>query len=106
MKKYVVLLIVLCGFYAGCKEPQPELHTIEISQTAFKPDEISVASGDSVRWINKDYFHHNVVESGQMQWKSDTLTKGDHFTVKAKQSVTYQCTLHPDMEGRITVSKP
>ncbi len=86
--------------------PQPTVeispNTVEISNFAFNPSEITVKKGTTVTWINKDTATHKI--------KSDTFNSEDlnqggtfNFTFENTGSFDYVCGIHPSMTGNIKV---
>jgi plastocyanin/mono/diheme cytochrome c family protein len=79
---------------------------ISMDGTAFEPRELEVKAGETVVWINKDPFPHNVssasggIHSGDLdpdrQWQFRPTRPGTY---------SYVCTLHPGMNGRLIVTK-
>lgn len=80
--------------------------TVTMDGTAFAPATFTVKLGDTVTWMNKDPFPHNVTSSSggfrskdlapDAQWKFRTTRAG---------TFRYVCTLHPGMEGTLVVSR-
>jgi plastocyanin len=91
-------------------------HQVVIDGMAFHPKLVHVRPGDTITWLNKDMFVHNVT-AGAAQAGSGTHSgahsgahSGDlapgkswHYTVPAGGSFDYACTLHPVMTGRVEV---
>jgi plastocyanin len=77
---------------------------IEIKTFAFSPQEITVAPGTTVTWVNEDQTAHNVV-SGDGKFASSGLDTDDRFTFKFEHDgdFTYVCALHPHMIGKVHV---
>jgi plastocyanin len=79
--------------------------TIAMDGTTFTPNDLTVKVGETVTWINKDPFPHNVSSkaggfaSGDMdpdrQWQFHPTTAG---------AFPYVCTLHPGMQGTLHVT--
>lgn len=69
---------------------------------AFKPDSVTIASGDTVKWTNMDSAGHDV--SGT-DFKSSLLQKGDSYEHQFTKSGIYDyiCSVHPGMKGTIKV---
>jgi plastocyanin len=78
--------------------------TITIDGTTFEPDDITVEAGDTVAWINKDPFPHNV-SSSSGGFRSGELQPEERWTHRATARGTfrYVCTLHPGMTGVLHV---
>lgn len=77
---------------------------IGIDNFAFTPQEVTVAAGTTVRWVNHDDIPHVVAEVGQ-NWHSGPLDTDDKYEVKLDKpgAIDYFCTLHPHMTGKIIV---
>jgi plastocyanin len=70
----------------------------------FKPARTTVKVGQKVTWVNDESIPHNVVsEDGTL--RSDTFGKdGSYsFTPERAETIEYVCTLHPGMDGTLTV---
>jgi plastocyanin len=78
--------------------------TVDIDGTTFEPGAVTIALGQTVRWINKDPFPHNVTS------KAAGLHSGDldpdqayEFEATKRGTFDYVCTLHPGMRGVLRV---
>ena len=71
----------------------------------FVPPEITVAAGDTVTWTNEDTVGHDVTGDSFSSGDSGGLQNGDtfKFTFKKAGTFDYVCTVHPGMEGSVTV---
>ncbi len=67
----------------------------------FVPAEITVRKGDTVVWINRDIFVHNVAEFDNNKWQSTPLEKNQTWSKTITSSEDYFCTLHVVMKGKI-----
>jgi plastocyanin len=81
--------------------------TVVIKDFAYTPKTLTVAAGDSVRFINKDDEAHTVTLEGG-GFDSGGLDTGDGWTYRFTKpgKYTYFCTLHPYMRGTIVVQTP
>lgn len=78
--------------------------TVAIDGTRFQPDDLTITLGQTVEWVNRDPFPHNVAsKSGGFQsgdlapdqaWRLRPATRGDF---------QYVCTLHPTMKAVLHV---
>ena len=84
-------------------EKEGEVHTIEIKQMKFYPDEINAHMGDKIVWINKDIVEHDVTELSTKQWASSKLASGASWSLVVTRSENYYCNLHVVMRGKIIV---
>ena len=77
---------------------------VRIIDNAFRPQNLTVARGDVVRWVNSgDRTHTTTSNTGA--W-NQTLSPGDTFRRRFRQAGTfrYHCTIHSEMTARITVT--
>lgn len=75
--------------------------TVIIKSMQFEPAEMTVASGDTVVWINEDIVAHDVSSAPERTWFSDTLNRGDSFEKVIGDTLSYFCSIHPTMRGKI-----
>lgn len=85
-------------------ELRPKTHTVSMESMRFHPDELTVAVGETVVWVNDDLVPHTAtsaagrfdskeIEAGK-SWKHKFTRKGDFH---------YVCTLHRKMKGVLHV---
>jgi plastocyanin len=79
-------------------------HQVVIDGMAFTPKVVSVRPGDTVTWVNRDMFVHNVTAAAA-GIKSGDLKPGQAWrhTVRQGETFDYLCTLHPVMTGQVEV---
>lgn len=82
-----------------------EDHTNEIKGLAFNPEQITIRAGDTVTWVNQDSDRHRLAGDGI---ESRELPNKATFTAQFPEPghLTYHCTIHTYMEGRIVVLNP
>jgi plastocyanin len=76
--------------------------TVTIQGYAFRPGDVSVHPGGTVRWIWRDRSTpHNVSGPG---FRSRIIAHGS-FAVRFRRpgAFAYTCTIHPFMRGRVVV---
>ena len=83
--------------------------TVSIQDFFFDPDQITVAPGTTVTWVNEGEAPHTVTSTDGKELDSATLQPGDtySFTFKeddAGETYAYQCTIHPQMTASVRVS--
>lgn len=80
---------------------------IEIKDFMFSPPTITVKSGETITWINRDEEPHTIVSVGKKFPKSSALDTDQEFsiTVSAPGTYEYFCSVHPKMTGTIVVEK-
>ena len=70
----------------------------------YVPDSITVSVGDTVTWTNSDSVAHTVTgDNGEFD--SGTIEPGGQFsfTFETAGTITYHCTIHPNMKGTVIV---
>lgn len=97
---------------------RPSTHEIEIIDFAFDPPEKEVVIGDYVLWRNNGRRQHNIIsivpevnegeEPIEKTLNSPDLIAGNVFRYRFTElgDFYYECTLHPGMEGVISVVMP
>jgi plastocyanin len=82
-------------------------NTIEIKDFGFNPQTLTVKSGETITWINRDEEPHTVVSVGKKFQKSSALDTDEKFTITTGAPGTYEyfCSVHPKMTGTIVVEK-
>lgn len=78
-------------------------HQVEISGFAFIPKQLRVNVGDTITWTNKDIVPHDIIDSTDQKTISPDLATGEAFTFVVKNSMLYECGLHPSMKGKISI---
>ncbi len=80
--------------------------TVNIYNHAFDPAQLNVASGMTVRFVNKDTEPHTATADNDL-FDTGELEPGGSFKVyfEGSGTVTYHCKLHPDMKGSIVVGE-
>ncbi len=77
---------------------------IVISNFMFSPASLTVKSGSTVVWSNKDQEPHTVVSTDGL-FRSGALDTDESFSFKFEKPGTYRfaCSIHPQMVGTIIV---
>jgi len=83
----------------------PKTYEVAINNFAFNPAEITVHVGDSITWKNTDTMPHTASSTGNFD--TGTIPSGQLKTITMNKEGTfsYQCTLHPNMKGKVIVVK-
>src|SRR5215210_4197922 len=90
--------------------PTTEISAIDIfliEDNYFEPTDALVDPGTTLMWVNRGQEQHTVT-ADDGQFDSGVLNPGDSFltTVEGSGTLTYHCTLHPEMTGSIIVGSP
>ena len=86
-------------------DSKPASDTVVINAMQFTPAILNVRSGDTITWINRDLVDHNVKDTVNNLFYSDTLKNGQSFSWVVSGMADYICTIHPTMTGKIALSK-
>lgn len=78
---------------------------VKMANIQFSPASVTVKVGQTVKWVNNDSVDHNVTASSGATFTSNNFGQGGTYTFKATKAGTikYSCTIHPGMNGTITV---
>ena len=73
---------------------------------SFQPQALTVRTGDTIVWVNKDPFPHTATASDGT-FDSDQIAPGASWTwtVSGSGTIAYVCRFHPTMTGTVTVEK-
>jgi plastocyanin len=92
---------------APSRTPSVSDNTITIEKNTFNPATMTVKVGSTVRWYSKDEYPHNIGFTDKTFSTSTYLLVPSKptFSQRFNQAGTYNysCTIHPDMQGTITV---
>lgn len=94
----VVLLLAAAGADA-------KVWTVNIQGLEFVPGSVSIAQGDSVRWVNLDSVSHTSTSDTGI-WTSQTLVHNASYTRKFPDTgqFPYHCSIHVGMQATVTVT--
>jgi plastocyanin len=82
---------------------------VTMKDIKFSPASLTVKKGATVTWTNDDTVGHDVTKTGgpgpKFSSGTGNLKKGDTYkqTLSTPGQIKYVCTIHPGMEGTITV---
>ena len=115
----VVAAILAAGALSSCTSPnqgtasqsQSDGETIVVIEEkplpgSYMPKSVSVEAGSAVVFENKSPLPHNVVFEDPSLKDSKLMKTGESFSVNFKSTgeFSYVCTLHPVMQGVVSVS--
>ena len=75
-----------------------------LGNRAFMPDELDVAVGTTVTWMNTDSISHTSTSDANA-WNSGIVAPGGQFSFAFQTAGTFQyhCAIHPGMVGTVVV---
>lgn len=76
------------------------------SNLTFDPTAVTVKTGQVIQWTDTSSVPHNVTFDNNPEVTSKDMGQGDTWQVQITVPGTYayHCTIHPGMDGQITVS--
>ena len=100
----MVMVSMVAGVAAGAAKPRPATHTVTIEGTKFSPADLTVSTGDSIVWVNKDPFPHTATSTtGGFDSRAIAPGKSWKYVAKKTSDFPYACTIHPSMTGTLHV---
>ena len=89
---------------ARAADVAPRVHTVLIEGMRYQPEELTVAAGDTVVWINRDMVPHTAT-SASGRFDSSEIAPGKSWThtVRTTGEFAYICTYHPLMKAVLRV---
>jgi plastocyanin len=102
---FVISLASLKGTPAGdlaAVRSGPDV--VNIGAFQFAPEQVSVAAGAPITWVNTDASPHQITITGKPQ-KTPILLKGQSASLTIAEPGTYDyiCGLHPRIKGKIEI---
>jgi plastocyanin len=84
--------------------PVQDARSVGIGDNFFDPPDVAVEPGSTITWTNNGAMPHTVT-ADDGSFDSGVLNPGDSYTVAfdGQGTVTYHCTIHPEMRGSVTV---
>lgn len=91
-----------CGGGSGGGGSGVKTNAVDAVDNKFEPVTAEIEVGDTVTWTFKGKAAHNVSGPG---FRSKTVKTGTFaHTFNSAGTVSYQCTVHPGMTGKVKVS--
>lgn len=99
----IAMAVAVTASDAASRDAKPQVHTVLIEGMRFQPEGLTVASGDTVVWINRDMVPHTATSPGQFD--SGEIAAGTSWThvVRDTGEFAYICTYHPLMKAVLRV---
>jgi plastocyanin len=98
----LLLSALACGRSPAA--PPPVVHTVTIEMMRFTPETLTVRTGDTVVWVNKDMFPHTATAAGG-GFDSGSIASGESWSQRLTSAgeYPYVCSLHPPMKAVLRV---
>jgi plastocyanin len=78
---------------------------IKMEKLGFVPAEVSAHVGDTIEWINADFVAHTATARDGAWDVLIPVKTTKSIVLKAEGVVDYYCKFHPNMTGRVSVTK-
>lgn len=103
----LLLTLAMAGCGGGEAGEARGPNTVVMEDIQFSPKALTVKAGQTVTWVNEDSVEHNVVAQSDPKLKSPLFGQGKSYAYTAAKAgtVAYVCTVHPGMEGTLTVEE-
>jgi plastocyanin len=114
----IILQILAIAFFVAVHSPQPIAspansttspsgaanYEVKIDNFSFGPAALTISTGTTVTWTNRDDIPHTVVSPDKV-FKSKVLDTDDKFsfTFDKPGEYSYFCSVHPKMTGKVVV---
>ena len=99
------LALLACGDDDAENAEPAEPGTVIVSDNEFNPNDIEVSAGDTVTWRFEGAAVHNVTFEDDAYESSENMKEGTfEQSFEEAGSYTYTCTLHPGMDGTVSVT--
>jgi plastocyanin len=100
----VLLLFAVSRSVKAADQPSAANAEVKIDNFVFGPQTITVPTGTTVTWTNKDDIPHTVVSTDGV-FKSKVRDTDEQFSYKFDKTGTYSyyCSVHPKMTGKVVV---
>ena len=97
-----VALYIVGGAASG--RAVPKTHTVTIEGIRFQPQTLTVSSGDTIVWVNKDLVPHTATsKAGGFDSKTIQADESWTYTAGTKGEFAYICAFHPAMKATLRV---
>jgi plastocyanin len=78
---------------------------VKMEKLGFAPAEITAHVGDTIEWVNSDFVVHTATARDGSWDVLIPVNAKKTVVLKTEGMVNYYCKFHPNMTGRILVSK-
>ena len=99
----MALLLLSCSRSNPVPASQPQTHTVVIDGMRFEPADLTIHTGDTIVWVNKDLFAHTATTEGTFDSRQIDPGGSWRLTLQTAGDLPYVCALHPTMKGMLRV---
>ena len=86
------------------RSAEPVVHEVAIKSFKFKPAQLQVQIGDTIRWTNNDVAPHTAT-ADEFGWDTEEIAKGEfsEIAVTEDMETSYFCAFHRHMKGSFEI---
>ena len=101
----IAITLTVCAIgLPAVERPAPATHTVTMENMRFQPQNLTVARGDTIVWVNKDLVPHTATsKDGVFDSGTVLAEKSWRFTARQEGEFAYSCTFHPTMTATLRV---
>lgn len=113
----VVIIAVIVGVLLNKSYSSPQTNNpsssnppsnslnVDISNFQFSPSTITIKTGQTVTWTNKDSTQHTITSDSGSELASAILSPGQTYshTFDSSGTYSYHCSFHPGMKAKVIV---
>jgi plastocyanin len=97
--------MVALAFFLGAAATRADVIHVKMEKLSFTPAEISAHVGDTIEWANMDFVVHTATARDGAWDLLIPVNSTKSVVLKTEGTVEYYCRFHPNMTGKITVTK-
>jgi plastocyanin len=98
-----VLALGLVGSAPAQEKFSNKTHIVLIQGSAFVPNRLEIARGDTVIWKNEDVVPHTATGKNNFDSKELGPRRSWSYVANRKGIYPFMCTYHPTMQGELVV---
>ena len=101
----LALVATACSSSSNPSSPSSgSLVTVQINNSVYSPNPITMKVGQQVNWKNNDSITHTATLDGMFNNVISPMSaQGAPVTMSTAGTFNYRCTIHPGMNGSIVV---
>ena len=103
----LTVVIGLASLGVGSAAVRAKTVEVTIEHFAFAPENVAVAAGDTIVFVNKDIVPHTATATDS-SWTTGEIAHGEsaRVTLPAKPGAEFFCKFHRVMKGYLTIAPP
>jgi plastocyanin len=78
---------------------------VKMEKLGFVPVQVTAHVGDTIEWVNTDFVAHTATARDGAWDVMIPVNATKSVVLKAEGTVDYYCKFHPNMTGRVSVTK-